>query len=79
MPVITSAEKREGIDALAEITESGMQRVHINEAIQSLVLKGIFEGVGTVVSFLPLIVILFFFLSLLEDSGYIARVAFVMD
>ncbi|MBQ3705061.1 MAG: ferrous iron transport protein B [Clostridia bacterium] len=68
-----------GIDALAEITESGMQRVHINEAIQSLVLKGIFEGVGTVVSFLPLIVILFFFLSLLEDSGYIARVAFVMD
>ena len=56
-----------------------MEAVHINETIQSLVLNGIFEGVGTVVSFLPIIVILFFFLSLLEDSGYIARVAFVMD
>ena len=51
----------------------------MNPAIQSLVLNGIFEGVGSVVSFLPLIVVLFFFLSLLEDSGYIARVAFVMD
>jgi hypothetical protein len=47
--------------------------------LQSLVMDGIFEGVGSVVSFLPLIVILFLFLSLLEDSGYIARVAFVMD
>ena len=68
-----------GIDALAGLAESGMQSAHVNEAIQSLVLGGIFEGVGTVVSFLPIIVILFFFLSLLEDSGYIARVAFVMD
>ncbi len=68
-----------GIDALAGLTEQGMQSVHVNEAIQSLVLKGLFEGVGTVVSFLPIIVILFFFLSMLEDSGYIARVAFVMD
>ena len=68
-----------GIDALKNVTEQGMEAVHINETIQSLVLSGIFEGVGTVVSFLPIIVILFFFLSLLEDSGYIARVAFVMD
>ena len=68
-----------GIDALRNATEQGMEAVHINETIQSLVLNGIFEGVGTVVSFLPIIVILFFFLSLLEDSGYIARVAFVMD
>ena len=56
-----------------------MQAGHVNQAVQSLVLKGIFEGVGSVVSFLPLIVTLFLFLSLLEDSGYIARVAFFMD
>jgi ferrous iron transport protein B len=56
-----------------------MLAAHVNETIQKLVLDGIFEGVGTVVSFLPIIVILFLFLSLLEDSGYIARVAFVMD
>ena len=68
-----------GIDALAGLTERAMEAGHVNAAIQSLVLGGIFEGVGSVVSFLPLIVILFFFLSLLEDSGYIARVAFVMD
>ena len=68
-----------GIDALAGLTARAMEAGHVNAAIQSLVLSGIFEGVGSVVSFLPLIVILFFFLSLLEDSGYIARVAFVMD
>ena len=68
-----------GIDALAEAVQRGMEAVHVNESIQHLVLDGIFEGVGTVVSFLPIIMILFFFLSLLEDSGYIARVAFVMD
>ncbi len=68
-----------GIGALAEITQRGMEAVHVNKVIQSLVLEGIFEGVGSVISFLPLIVILFFFLSMLEDSGYIARVAFVMD
>ena len=68
-----------GIDALSGAVEQGMEAVHVNAAIQNLVLKGVFEGVGTVVSFLPIIVILFFFLSLLEDSGYIARVAFVMD
>ena len=69
----------EGIDALAGLTERAMMAGHVNQAIQSLVIKGIFEGVGSVVSFLPLIVTLFLFLSLLEDSGYIARVAFFMD
>ena len=68
-----------GIDALKNAAAAGMDSVHVNDTIRNLVLDGIFEGVGTVVSFLPIIVILFFFLSLLEDSGYIARVAFVMD
>lgn len=68
-----------GIDFLKDLTETGMVAAHVNEAIQSLVLDGIFEGVGTVVSFLPIIMLMFFFLSMLEDSGYIARVAFVMD
>ncbi len=68
-----------GIDALKELTAKGMESVHVNDVIQRLVLDGIFDGVGSVLSFLPLIVLLFFFLSLLEDSGYIARVAFVMD
>ena len=68
-----------GIDALSEAARQGMESAHVNASIRSLVLEGIFEGVGTVVSFLPIIVILFFFLSLLEDSGYVARVAFVMD
>ena len=68
-----------GIDGLKELTENAMQAVHVNEAIQSLVLDGIFEGVGSVLSFLPIIVTMFLFLSLLEDSGYIARVAFFMD
>ena len=68
-----------GIDRLKNLLETGMETVNVNMAIRNLVLEGIFEGVGTVVSFLPIIVILFFFLSMLEDSGYIARVAFVMD
>ncbi len=68
-----------GINVLKGAVQQGMVTVHVNPAIQSLVLEGIFEGVGTVVSFLPIIVVLFFFLSILEDSGYIARVAFVMD
>ena len=68
-----------GIEALKDLTARGMESAHVNIAIQRLVLDGIFEGVGSVLSFLPLIVLLFFFLSLLEDSGYIARVAFVMD
>ena len=68
-----------GIDALKGLAEKGMQQANVNATIQGLVLEGIFEGVGTVVSFLPIIVTLFFFLSMLEDSGYIARVAFVAD
>lgn len=68
-----------GIDALGALAGRAMEAAHVNTAIQSLALDGIFEGVGSVVSFLPLIVTLFLFLSLLEDSGYIARVAFFMD
>ena len=68
-----------GIDALAGLTETAMQAAGVNDTIQNLVLHGIFESVGTVVSFLPIIVTLFFFLSILEDSGYVARVAFFMD
>ncbi len=68
-----------GIDALSGLAKRAMEAGNVNPAIQSLVIKGIFEGVGSVVSFLPLIVTLFLFLSLLEDSGYIARVAFFMD
>lgn len=68
-----------GIGSLSALAEKAMISVHVNETIQSLVINGVFEGVGSVISFLPLIVILFFFLSMLEDSGYIARVAFVMD
>ena len=68
-----------GIGALGDLVERAMAAGGVNETIQSLVIDGIFEGVGSVVSFLPLIVTLFFFLSLLEDSGYIARVAFFMD
>ena len=68
-----------GIEALGELAGRAMEAGGVNGAIQSLVLDGLFEGVGSVVSFLPLIVTLFLFLSLLEDSGYIARVAFFMD
>ena len=68
-----------GIEALGDLAAQGMEAANVNETIQSLVLGGIFEGVGSVLSFLPLIVTLFFFLSMLEDSGYIARVAFFMD
>ena len=69
----------DSIAALGSLAERGMEAGGVNPAIRSLVTDGLFEGVGSVVSFLPLIVTLFFFLSLLEDSGYIARVAFVMD
>ena len=68
-----------GIDTLAGLTETAMQAAGVNDTIQNLVLHGLFESVGTVVSFLPIIVTLFFFLSILEDSGYVARVAFFMD
>ena len=68
-----------GIDRLSALTDSALTQLHVNPVIHSLVIDGIFTGVGSVLSFLPIIVTLFFFLSLMEDSGYIARVAFVMD
>ncbi|MFR8832118.1 MAG: ferrous iron transport protein B, partial [Eggerthella lenta] len=68
-----------GISALTDVVASGLAAAHVNEVLQSLVIDGVFNGVGSVLSFLPTIVTLFFFLSLLEDSGYMARVAFVMD
>ena len=68
-----------GIDALGLWVDGVMQSMHIGGVLRSLVSDGIFAGVGSVLSFLPVIVVLFFFLSLMEDSGYIARVAFVMD
>ena len=68
-----------GISFLSELVDKGLSAAGVNDVIHSLVIDGIFNGVGTVLSFLPIIVTLFFFLSLLEDSGYMARVAFVMD
>lgn len=68
-----------GIGALSDLVSSAMDAAGVNATIHSLVIDGIFEGVGSVLSFLPIIVVMFFFLSLLEDSGYIARVAFFMD
>ena len=68
-----------GIDWLTGIADAALTAGHVNKALHGLIIKGIFEGVGSVLSFLPIIVTLFFFLSLLEDSGYIARVAFFMD
>lgn len=68
-----------GIDALAEVTQKALVNYGINPVVESLVIDGIFAGVGSVLSFLPIIVVLFFFLSILEDSGYMARIAFVMD
>ena len=68
-----------GVDYLKGLAEAGMSAAHVNAAIQGLVLDGIFDGVGSVLSFMPIVVTLFFFLSLMEDSGYIARVAFFMD
>ena len=68
-----------GIDGLTEIVNSFLISVNVNETVRSLIIDGIFTGVGSVVSFVPIIVVLFFFLSLLEDSGYMARVAFVTD
>lgn len=68
-----------GVDYLKGLAEAGMSAAHVNATIQGLVLDGIFDGVGSVLSFMPIVVTLFFFLSLMEDSGYIARVAFFMD
>ena len=68
-----------GIGWLTNLVQQGMMAAGVNEVLQSLIIDGIFNGVGSVLSFLPIIVTLFFFLSMLEDSGYMARVAFVMD
>ena len=67
------------IDALGDLVDQWMGAANVNSVLRSLVMDGIFTGVGSVLSFLPIIVTLFFFLSMLEDSGYMARVAFVMD
>lgn len=68
-----------GIGALSEFCDNAMITGNVNEVLRTLVIDGIFVGVGSVLSFLPIIVVLFFFLSMLEDSGYMARIAFVMD
>ena len=68
-----------GIGALTSVVDAALTAGNVNEAVHGLIINGIFEGVGSVLSFLPIIVTMFFFLSMLEDSGYIARVAFVMD
>ena len=68
-----------GVDALGEWVDGALSAAHVNTALHSLIVDGLFAGVGSVLSFLPIIVTLFFFLSILEDSGYIARVAFFMD
>lgn len=68
-----------GITSLTNLVDSGLTAYGINPVVHSLVIDGIFAGVGSVLSFLPIIVVLFFFLSVLEDTGYMARVAFVMD
>lgn len=68
-----------GIDKLTAVTDAALTSYGINKAVHSLIIDGIFAGIGSVLSFLPIIVVLFFFLSILEDTGYMARVAFVMD
>lgn len=68
-----------GIDWVTQAVDVWMTNAHVSYAVHSLVIDGIFAGVGSVLSFLPIIVTLFFFLSMMEDSGYIARVAFFMD
>ena len=68
-----------GITSLTTMVDHGLEAWNVNKVLHSLIIDGIFNGVGSVLSFLPIIVTLFLFLSLLEDSGYMARVAFVMD
>ena len=68
-----------GIDALTAAADAGLTAYGLNPVVHSLIIDGVFAGVGSVLSFLPIIVVLFFFLSILEDTGYMARVAFVMD
>lgn len=70
---------QKGIDRFTGLADSGLTTLGVNTTIHSLVINGIFAGVGTILCFLPIIVVLFFFLSILEDSGYVARVAFFMD
>ena len=67
------------IEFLADVCGQAMQASGVSEVVQSFVMDGLFAGVGTIISFLPIIIVMFFFLSILEDSGYMARVAFVMD
>ena len=68
-----------GIEQITDICDKGLTAYGINPVVHSLIIDGVFAGVGSVLSFLPVIVVLFFFLSILEDSGYMARIAFVMD
>ena len=68
-----------GIEQITDICDKGLTAYGINPVVHSLIIEGVFAGVGSVLSFLPVIVVLFFFLSILEDSGYMARIAFVMD
>ena len=68
-----------GIDSLTAAVDTALTAYGLNPVVHSLVIDGVFAGVGSVLSFLPIIVVLFFFLSILEDTGYMARVAFVMD
>lgn len=68
-----------GIEVLTEAADQALTNARVNETLHGLIINGVFEGVGSVLSFLPIIVTMFFFLSLMEDSGYIARVAFVLD
>lgn len=68
-----------GIEFLTNAVDKALTSLNVNSVLHSLVIDGIFNGVGSVLSFLPIIVTLFLFLSLLEDSGYMARVAFIMD
>lgn len=68
-----------GIDALSGVVDKALTAYGINTVVHSLIIDGIFAGIGSVLSFLPIIVVLFFFLSILEDTGYMARIAFVMD
>lgn len=68
-----------GIEGLTRVTDSALSNVNVSPVLHSLIINGVFAGIGSIMSFLPIIIVLFFFLSILEDSGYMARVAFVMD
>jgi len=70
---------QKGVDWFTEVSDQALTSWNVSPILHDLIIKGVYTGVGTVVSFLPIIIILFFFLSMLEDSGYMARIAFVMD